>query len=469
MHHHHTHVDDEPPPRGFAHLNKTTLLVRKRRPAKRNMETTGKPQREMDGTDEWHIHGRIYNLRPFASSHPGGAHVLMNVRGTDDLTALYETSHALVDRDKIDAIMKKYYVRDAPMPSAVVMEDDGFYRVLVNRIRTYCRKTTTGHRATPWWWCKSSLLLGGWLAMVGQMWYSTSTCGALAAAVLAGMLNVSVGFVVMHDASHSALSGYPVVHEQLARWWCALSLWDDRLWFKHHVHRHHSFTGDHKLDPDVLHLMPFIRKHSMGPPSSTHAMPPLHVWQLLVFLLHCVPGMFVGQIIAYARWWSRGRLWRMAAVETDIDWLGGCIRWMVLGAAITHPLLALAYFGSANTTYAIMILPDHDTERTRAVTTNATKNADAVDHDRSRRDWGVNQVHHSGNFATSNPLVCMFFGGINYQIEHHLFPTMCHVHYPSIQPIVRATCREFGVVYNEYPTIWSAYASALRAIVKGNA
>lgn len=57
------------------------------------------------------------------------------------------------------------------------------------------------------------------------------------------------------------------------------------------------------------------------------------------------------------------------------------------------------------------------------------------------------QVRHSGNFSTKNALVTQFMGGINFQIEHHLFPSMSHMHYKEIAPIVRDTCREFSIPY----------------------
>ena len=52
-------------------------------------------------------------------------------------------------------------------------------------------------------------------------------------------------------------------------------------------------------------------------------------------------------------------------------------------------------------------------------------------------DWGEIQVRNSGNFLNDNILVNHLFGGINYQIEHHLFPTICHVHFPEIKKIVK--------------------------------
>lgn len=60
-------------------------------------------------------------------------------------------------------------------------------------------------------------------------------------------------------------------------------------------------------------------------------------------------------------------------------------------------------------------------------------------------DWAVTQVAGSTNFAPGSILWNHISGGLNHQIEHHLFPTICHVHYPSLQPIVKKTCEEYNI------------------------
>jgi Fatty acid desaturase len=74
------------------------------------------------------------------------------------------------------------------------------------------------------------------------------------------------------------------------------------------------------------------------------------------------------------------------------------------------------------------------------------------------------QVRHSGNFSMASSAATQLFGGINYQIEHHLFPSMCHMHYWHVAPVVQATCAEFDVPYNAHPTLASAYWSYLKTL-----
>jgi linoleoyl-CoA desaturase len=79
-------------------------------------------------------------------------------------------------------------------------------------------------------------------------------------------------------------------------------------------------------------------------------------------------------------------------------------------------------------------------------------------------EWAVHQVETTADFAPHNQLLNFYIGGLNYQIEHHLFPHICHLNYPRIAPIVRATCEEFGIHYQCYPTWRAAFAAHLREL-----
>jgi linoleoyl-CoA desaturase len=74
----------------------------------------------------------------------------------------------------------------------------------------------------------------------------------------------------------------------------------------------------------------------------------------------------------------------------------------------------------------------------------------------------VTQVVGSTNIRIRNRVIRWYFGGVANHIEHHLFPRMSHVHYPLIAPVVRATCKEFGVPYHEAPSLGAVYGSHVR-------
>jgi len=72
----------------------------------------------------------------------------------------------------------------------------------------------------------------------------------------------------------------------------------------------------------------------------------------------------------------------------------------------------------------------------------------------------------TANFAPRNKVLNWYVGGLNFQIEHHLFPKICSIHYPALSPIVRATAEEHGVPYNEQPTLMRAIRSHYRMLKK---
>ena len=81
---------------------------------------------------------------------------------------------------------------------------------------------------------------------------------------------------------------------------------------------------------------------------------------------------------------------------------------------------------------------------------------------RIQEAWAVHQTGNTADFARSSRLLSWLLGGLNFQIEHHLFPTICHVNYLYISDVVEKTCREFGAPYHTHPTFCSALASHFR-------
>lgn len=79
-------------------------------------------------------------------------------------------------------------------------------------------------------------------------------------------------------------------------------------------------------------------------------------------------------------------------------------------------------------------------------------------------EWAVHEVRTTADFARGNLFLNWYIGGLNFQIEHHLFPNICHVHYRKIAPIVEKTAKEFGLTYNLKPGFLSALASHIRRL-----
>jgi linoleoyl-CoA desaturase len=79
-------------------------------------------------------------------------------------------------------------------------------------------------------------------------------------------------------------------------------------------------------------------------------------------------------------------------------------------------------------------------------------------------EWMIHELETTANFARKSRLFAWLIGGLNYQVEHHLFPNICHVHYQHIAPIVERTAKEFGLRYNENRTFFGAVGSHIRML-----
>lgn len=78
--------------------------------------------------------------------------------------------------------------------------------------------------------------------------------------------------------------------------------------------------------------------------------------------------------------------------------------------------------------------------------------------------WAIHQLQTTVNFSRNSKFLSWYLGGLNFQVEHHLFPSICHVHYPNLAPIVKQTAEEFGVPYLENKTFLDALRSHVGAL-----
>jgi linoleoyl-CoA desaturase len=81
---------------------------------------------------------------------------------------------------------------------------------------------------------------------------------------------------------------------------------------------------------------------------------------------------------------------------------------------------------------------------------------------RIENDWAMHQVETTVDFSRHSSVAAWLLGGLKFQIEHHLFPRICHVNYPAISKLVEDTCREFGVRYRQHSSFWAGLRSHFR-------
>ena len=83
-----------------------------------------------------------------------------------------------------------------------------------------------------------------------------------------------------------------------------------------------------------------------------------------------------------------------------------------------------------------------------------------------KHTWAIHQLYTTSNFAINNKVVNFFTGGLNHQVEHHIFPHISHVHYKKLSTIVKETTKEFNLPYNEYKTMRGAFIDHFRQLDK---
>lgn len=404
----------------------------------------------------WKINGIIYDLNSFLDLHPGGRSILESCIGEDDLTATFESYHSMVNMDKIKKTMKKYeigkYDYDSCNPS---FNENGFYRTLQKRVKLSLGKNTKSNLDV---FFKSSLqtIIFSLSFFYSFYCHSFGLFYRIFFAALSGHMALQMLFCIMHDASHMAISKNKYINDFLTDTISSINLWDGKLWMQHHVFRHHAFTGDYNLDPDMIHFKPFVRKSSNIDSKRYLKISNSYPISVALFTICLFPGMLTGQGLMYHLVWLRKKyLWGMKLSSLfRISLFQSFVKLFMLFSFFYGQSLFvfLAYTTSMNITYAMFILPDHDMFETNSNKIEELKN----------KDWGEIQVRHSGNFSNQNRWLSSLFGGINHQIEHHLFPTLCHIHLPKIKPIVEKTCKEFNIPYVHNSSIFSAVYSTLK-------
>jgi hypothetical protein len=398
----------------------------------------------------WKIHNNYYDLTNFLDIHPGGKQILKSSQGID-ATAAFESYHAFSDMSKIKLIMEKYKINNHNICSLNIIpsskytfSNDGFYHEVKNEVKKYMKNKNT--KLTYTWLCLSIITLCVYIFTFIYTFLGTLNPFnyRIISSLISGTCILIWGLHTYHDATHSAISTNKSINKNVSIIGSALLLWDWTTWIKHHSILHHSFTGDYKLDPDMKYTVSFlnnnVKKNNNVIKSS-----------YISILLSIFPGLFFSQALIYlfAQYKQKLLGFKINNTKTFIESLIILTQviCMIYGNSV---LLVFLYLFALNINYSIAILPDHDLFETK------------LNYKHNVTDWGEIQVRHSGNFAQNNIIYTRLYGGINYQIEHHLFPSLNSYHLPEISIIVQEVCKKHNIKYISHPTIFGAYCSAIK-------
>jgi fatty acid desaturase len=406
----------------------------------------------------WNIYGKKYDLTNFIDKHPGGKDILLKTKNHQDITSLFESYHAFSNISAIKLMLNKYEIRQEDQKeeekSHLKLYDYTNYHELTEKVKKIY-PSTESVKSTPFWWIMLFINLCMYipcfyLAMFSSM-YLYYRC---VLAFVAGFLQMSRAFNILHDSSHYAISVNPSVNY----WLCKISngwiLWNSNIWFYHHVYNHHSYTSQIDKDPDLYHLTLFRKTKTVRLESNILK----NIVKYQHYLIHLVnipfPGHSYGQGMNYIISSFTNKLWNIDLPKVQfydfIDFVIMSTNIYCLYNGFFLP--TMTYITTVNFLYYLNTMLDHDMYET------------SVENHYDGNDWVRTQAENSGNFINQNKLWTTLFGGINYQIEHHLFPNMSNVHYPVIKPIVEKYCKENNIPYVHHNTLLGGYMSFLKTL-----
>jgi linoleoyl-CoA desaturase len=275
-----------------------------------------------------------------------------------------------------------------------------------------------------------------------------------------GFALACIGFNVGHDAIHGSWSKDERINQVLS-WSYELIGANVRNWAIKHNHLHHTWTNvptvDHDIDPG-----PFLRFHPYAAWRPLHRWQHFYAWALYaVFTLNWVT---VGDLMV-ARQVHPGT--GRAPTTGELVQLGiGKVSHF--GLLLVVPLLVLDQpWWQVVAGFLLMHAVGGVTLATVFQLAHVVEGPEFLPPDEGSKlpsRWAAHQLRTTANFRPGSQWMAFIVGGLNHQVEHHLFPKICHVHYPDIAPIVEATAKEFGIPYHSYPTMREAVVSHYRLL-----
>jgi len=341
--------------------------------------------------------------------------------------------------------------------------NNGFYQSLKSAVDQYFESNKIKKTGDRRLYIKTLILLGSAIAIYSTLIFADiNGYIALPLAGLLGFTMASIGFSVMHDANHGSYSTKRRLNDGLglsmnAMGACAY------FWKQKHNIIHHTYTNVDGIDDDIA-KSPVIRQCESQRWVPAHKIQ--HIYLLPIYALSTIFWVF---IMDFTKYFSRKiyttTAWEMSAINHVVFWatkISYISFYMVIPAFIWGfgPWLAGFFMMNAlmGLTMSLVFQLAHVVELTEFETVglDETKNFETA--------WAEHELKTTANFAMGNKVISWFVGGLNYQIEHHLFPRISHVHYPAISEIVMEKCKEFDLPYKKYNTMSEAVASHFRVM-----
>ena len=286
----------------------------------------------------------------------------------------------------------------------------------------------------------------------------TQTWGIMLLWGIMGFGMAGIGLSIMHDANHGAYSKSKWVNEWLGFLINFLGAYNANWKIQHNV-LHHSFTNIHEHDEDIKNpVMRFSpdQEHNGNFKYQAFYAPFLYAIMTLYWFIskdferivrydkkQLLGTQGLTKVSAFRnaifhKTWYTGLTLILPIIIVNIPWWQTILGFLMMHA-ITGVLLALIF------------QPAHVIAETEFFEKNKEGSVE--------NSWAIHQLKTTSNFANNATIFSWFIGGLNNQVEHHLFPKICHVHYRDISKIVQQTAAEFNIPYHQHKTFWGAIKS----------
>lgn len=337
--------------------------------------------------------------------------------------------------------------------------DAQFYDTVKNRVGEEFAKRGLSYNANAEMYLKSAIMVIAYLSIYFSI--ISNYFGAVGVIVLYGLLGLAkglMGFNLTHDALHGSYSSNTTVNRILG-YTFDFNGTSSLIWkIAHNVH-HHTYTNIPGFDEDIDKAI-WLR---LSPKDRLYWFHRFQHWYAPV--LYCLTGLNWVFVSDYT-WFIREAAKRKISKKDIAIFL--TFKLINLFLFIIYPLihlnvawwvvilgyLCLQFVGGL--TIALIFQLAHIVEPVKYFEPN--------EEGQMRHNWAIHEMYTTSNFATNNKVLSTIVGGLNFQVEHHLFPYICHVHYKIIAPIVKKTAEEFGIPYYEQPTFFAALRSHFRTL-----
>jgi linoleoyl-CoA desaturase len=333
-----------------------------------------------------------------------------------------------------------------------------FYATIRSRVDDFFSKQQLSKHANTEMWAKTIFFLTGFLGIYLLILFNIfSPVIMLMLSVILGMFSAFVGFNVCHDAIHKSFSSNNTVNRFLSFTFNLVGA-NPYVWSITHNVVHHTYTNipghdeDIEIAPGLIRIAQEDKVTAIQRFQHWYAFPLYSMASLSWVFRKDFKKFFQHQIGAQRSKHPKREYFKLFFYKALYYFLFIVSPLMVLNVSWWQFLLGfIALHVAQGLTMGLVFQLAHVVEGTTFPAPNAKGNIEEA--------WAEHQMRTTANFATHSLLAAFFLGGLNRQIEHHLFPKVCHIHYGKISRIVKQAAMEFNLPYNENKTFLAALRS----------